>query len=77
MISVDLSLYSPRASEDSGPGVGKIHRGDVFKACELGDDPRQILSCLKSSYKLKDSRWEMVFANSMRVYHLNTGRGTV
>lgn len=38
-MSVDLSLYSPQASEDSGPGVGKIHRGDVFKACELGDDP--------------------------------------
>lgn len=39
LISVDMSLYSPRASEDSGPGVGKIHRGGVLKACELGDDP--------------------------------------
>lgn len=34
-----LSLYSPQTSEDSGPGVGKIHWGDVFKAFELGDDP--------------------------------------
>lgn len=31
-------LFSP-SLEDSGPGVGKIHRGGVFKACELGDDP--------------------------------------
>lgn len=34
-----LSLYSPQTSEDSGPGVGKIHWGDVFKAFEVGDDP--------------------------------------
>lgn len=33
------TFFSPQASEDSGPRVGKIHRGNVFKACELGDDP--------------------------------------
>lgn len=32
--SVDASLSSPRASEDSGPGVGKIHGGDAFKDSE-------------------------------------------
>lgn len=37
--AVDVCLSSPHASEDSGPGVGKIHRGDVLKACELGDEP--------------------------------------
>lgn len=51
---VDLRLYSPRASEDSGPGVGKTHKGDVFKACSLVTIFCQILSFLKSSHKLEE-----------------------
>lgn len=77
LISVDLSLYSASASEDSGPGVGKIHWGDALEACSLVTLHCQILNCLKSSYKPKDSHWEMVFASSIRIYHPNTGRGTV
>lgn len=37
---------------------------------------RQMLRCLKSSYKLRDSRWESVSANPTRVYHLSAGKGS-
>lgn len=32
VIYVTLGLFCLLASEDSGPGVGRIHRGPVFKA---------------------------------------------
>lgn len=34
LISVDLSLYSPGASEDSGPGVGKNSLGRRVKSLQ-------------------------------------------
>lgn len=57
---------------------GKNTQGKQVKRAEsFVTIPYQILNRLKSSYKLKDSHWEMVFAHSIRIYHLHTGRGTI
>ena len=56
-------------------GWEKIHRGGVLKACGARwRSSRQILSRLKKVH----INWKAATGtNSMRIYHLNTGRGTV
>lgn len=77
MIPVDVGLYSVRASEDGGPGVGKKYSAEMCsKLARMVTILRQMLRCLKSSYKLRDSRWESVSANPTRVYHLSAGKGS-
>lgn len=49
LISPDPGLYSASASEDGGPGVGKIHWGDALEACGSATLLCHILNCLKSS----------------------------